>query len=261
MAIPAFVPLAMMGASAITNAIRGGIQAGKAKGLEADYERLDKALQPVSPEQYGQLARVRQLERAMRLGTDPTSAMARQGLAGSLAQTQGNLVRAGGGAGTVNALLRSQSGYTQGIGQIAAQASQGADRMLEYQGGLIDNIQRAMYDLQMKRRNYAQLKAVAMREASQDSASAAIAALAQGSTMIPELNKSVPQTTTPTTVQKSNMLPSNYTLGQLNAPQASTVSGFGYTPAPTPSLGLNYQYTQPSFTPMTGSQMFQTLNP
>lgn len=217
MAIPAFVPLALMGASAAANAIRGIGQAKKAKGLEAEFQRLDKALTPVSPEQYAQLARTRQLERSMRLGTDPTSAMARQGLAGSLAQTQANLVRAGGGAGTVNALLRSQTGYGQGIGQVAAQAAQSANRMLAYQGGLIDNIQNAVYNLQMKRRNYAQALAAQQRQAATDSATAAIGAFANAATMIPGMNKSVPtdtlKTTTatnPATVAEMNAITPNY---------------------------------------------------
>ena len=168
------------------NAIRGGIQARKAKKLEAEFEGLDKNLQPVSPEQYAYLNRVRQLERGMRMGTDPTSAMARRGLAQGLGQTQTNIARMGGGASTVSGLLRAQQGYNVGMGNVAAQAGQQADRMMMYQGGLIDNIQKQIYDLQMKRRNYAQLKAVAMRQGAQDASAAAIGALAQAGTLIPE---------------------------------------------------------------------------
>jgi len=221
-----------MGASAAANAIRGIGQAKKAKGLEAEFQRLDKALTPVSPEQYAQLARTRQLERSMRLGTDPTSAMARQGLAGSLAQTQANLVRAGGGAGTVNALLRSQTGYGQGIGQVAAQAARGADQMLAYQGGLIDNIQNAIYGLQMKRRNYAQAVAAQMRQAATDSATAAIGSFAQAATMIPEMNKSAPADG-----GQEKLLPKNYQLGQLTQTPQTTNYGFGYNATPSnPSI-------------------------
>ena len=186
-----WVGLGMMGASAITSGIQAISRGSKAKKLEADFDRLDKSLQPVSPEQYAYLNRVRQLERGMRMGTDPTTAMARRGLGQSLAQTQTNIARVGGGPSTVSGLLRAQQGYNVGMGNVAAQAGQQADRMLMFQQPLIDNIQNRIYDLQMKRRNYAQMKAVAMREGAQDAASAAVGALAQGATLIPELNKSI----------------------------------------------------------------------
>jgi hypothetical protein len=186
-----WVGLGMMGASAITSGIQAISRGSKAKKLEADFDRLDKSLQPVSPEQYAYLNRVRQLERGMRMGTDPTTAMARRGLGQSLAQTQTNIARVGGGPSTVSGLLRAQQGYNVGMGNVAAQAGQQADRMLMFQQPLIDNIQNRIYDLQMKRRNYAQMKAVAMREGAQDAASAAVGALAQGATMIPKYNENI----------------------------------------------------------------------
>jgi hypothetical protein len=185
MAIPAFIPLAMAGASALTNVIRGVGQGRKARQFEADFEAKDKALQPVSAEQYSYLNRVRQMQRSMAMGTDPTSAMAQRGLSQSLAQTQGNIARLGTGASTVSGLLRAQQGYNMGMGQVAGQAFDQSRAYMGQEQGLIDNIQKSIYDLQMKRRNYAQQKAVAMRQDASDSATAAIAGLGQMATMIP----------------------------------------------------------------------------
>ena len=175
----------MAGASALTNVIRGVGQGRKARQFEADFEAKDKALQPVSAEQYSYLNRVRQMQRSMAMGTDPTSAMAQRGLSQSLAQTQGNIARLGTGASTVSGLLRAQQGYNMGMGQVAGQAFDQSRAYMEQEQGLIDNIQKSIYGLQMKRRNYAQLKAVGMRQDASDSATAAIAGLGQMATMIP----------------------------------------------------------------------------
>ena len=216
----------MMGASAITSGIQAISRGSKAKKLEADFERLDKSLQPVSPEQYAYLNRVRQLERGMRMGTDPTTAMARRGLGQSLAQTQTNIARVGGGPATVSGLLRAQQGYNVGMGNVAAQAGQQADKMLMFQQPLIDNIQNRIYDLQMKRRNYAQGRAAYMRQAATDSATAAIGALAQGATMIPGANKNID---TSKLGQSKEFLPRGYELGDLNRPSPAPNYGFGYS--------------------------------
>jgi hypothetical protein len=236
MPIPAFVPLAMMGASAITSGIQAISRGSKAKKLEADFERLDKSLQPVSPEQYAYLNRVRQLERGMRMGTDPTTAMARRGLGQSLAQTQTNIARVGGGPATVSGLLRAQQGYNVGMGNVAAQAGQQADKMLMFQQPLIDNIQNRIYDLQMKRRNYAQGRAAYMRQAATDSATAAIGALAQGATMIPELNKSI------------DITKLNQGAGKVNPANPGTqVAGIGSPGTASHWMGQPSAYTAPTY--------------
>jgi len=247
-----WVGLGMMGASAITSGIQAISRGSKAKKLEADFDSLDKSLQPVSPEQYAYLNRVRQLERGMRMGTDPTTAMARRGLGQSLAQTQTNIARVGGGPSTVSGLLRAQQGYNVGMGNVAAQAGQQADRMLMFQQPLIDNIQNRIYDLQMKRRNYAQIKAVAMREGAQDAASAAVGALAQGATMIPELNKSIDITKLDgDALSKMNpnkygvnpsLLPRTYKYGDLGADglAQNPYAGFGFNSASQPSLASQF---------------------
>lgn len=176
--------LILSGAGVATNIIRGASQAKKARQFEAEFEAKDKALQPVSPEQYAYLNRVRQMQRSMAMGTDPTSAMAQRGLSQSLAQTQGNIARLGTGASTVSGLLRAQQGYNLGMAQVAGQAFDQSGAYMQQEQGLIDNIQNAIYGLQMKRRNYAQQKAVAMRQDASDSVTAAIAGLGQMATMI-----------------------------------------------------------------------------
>ena len=260
----------MMGASAVASGIQGYTRGREAKKLEAEFDQLDKNLQPVSPEQYAYLNRVRQLERGMRMGTDPTSAMARRGLAQGLGQTQTNIARMGGGASTVSGLLRAQQGYNIGMGNVAAQAGQQADRMMMYEGGLIDNIQSRIYDLQMKRRNYAQLKAVTMREGAQDATSAAIGALAQAGTMMAkynagadtsklnqwantptadkskiltnQINASLPADRDMSIGQGSTLLPSGYEFGDLNKQSPpSLASQFGFK-RKEPSLASRFGF-------------------
>lgn len=180
-----WVAPALMGAGAIANVIQGIARSGKAKKLEQKFESLDKALQPVSPEQYAYLNRVRQMQRSMAMGTDPTSAMARRGLSQGLAQTQTNIARVGGGPSTVSGLLRAQQGYGQGVAQVAGNAFQASQGLMQVEQGLIGDIQNAVYGLQMKRRNLAQAEAAQMRQASQDNISAAIGAVSQAATMFP----------------------------------------------------------------------------
>ena len=216
---PLTLSLIIGGASMATNAIRGGIQARKAKKLEADFEAKDKALEPVSAEQYSYLNRVRQMQRSMAMGTDPTSAMAQRGLSQSLAQTQGNIARLGTGSSTVSGLLRAQQGYNMGMGQVAGQAFDQSRAYMQQEQGLIDNIQKSIYGLQMKRRNYAQIKAVGMRQDASDSATAAIAGLGQMATMIPNkvggdvdmdwMGKTAAQKSAVMTDQINASLPSN----------------------------------------------------
>lgn len=189
--MPAFLPFAIAGAGALANVIQGIARSGKAKKLEQKFESLDKALQPVSPEQYAYLNRVRQMQRSMAMGTDPTSAMARRGLAQGLAQTQGNIARVGGGPSTVSGLLRAQQGYGQGMSQIAGNAFQASQGLMQVEQGLIGDIQNAVYGLQRDRRNRAMAEAAQMRQASQDNISAAIGAVSHAATMFPAKEKNL----------------------------------------------------------------------
>lgn len=233
MPIPVLVPLIMMGASAIANGIRSGVQGSKARSLERDFLNKDNALQPVSPDQYANLARTRQLERSMRLGTDPSSQFAKAGLTNALAQTQNNLVRSDGGVGTVNNLLRSQTGFTQGMAGVSANAMQGANQMHAYGGGLIDNIQKNIYDLQMKRRNYAQLKAVEKRQAANDSMTAAIGSLAQAATLVPTGTPDVGVPKAAIQPPPQALAPTTWTGPSPMAGQVTTVPTYQETPQQT----------------------------
>lgn len=246
--MPAFLPFALAGASTLANAIRGGIQAGQARKLESKFESLDKALQPVSPEQYAYLNRVRQMQRSMAMGTDPTSAMAQRGLSQGLAQTQGNIARVGGGPSTVSGLLRAQQGYSQGMSQIAGNAFQASQGLMQQEQGLIDNIQNAVYGLQMKRRNLAQLEAVQKRQASTDSVMAAVAGLGQMATMFPKkvagdvdmnwITKTPQQRTAAMTEQINASLPSGRAMaGEYDQPTILQPRGWG-GPSTASELGI-----------------------
>ena len=254
---PLTLSLIIGGAGIATNAIRGVGQGRKARQFEADFEAKDKALQPVSAEQYSYLNRVRQMQRSMAMGTDPTSAMAQRGLSQSLAQTQGNIARLGTGSSTVSGLLRAQQGYNMGMGQVAGQAFDQSRGYMQQEQGLIDNIQNSIYGLQMKRRNYAQQKAVAMRQDASDSATAAIAGLGQMATMIPkkvpggdvDLSKMNPNKFGGT---PSSLLSPTYAFGDLNAaPAQDPYAGFRFGPTPAkPSLASQYgglSYDAPDF--------------
>jgi hypothetical protein len=253
---PLTLSLIIGGAGIATNAIRGVGQGRKARQFESDFEAKDKALQPVSAEQYSYLNRVRQMQRSMAMGTDPTSAMAQRGLSQSLAQTQGNIARLGTGSSTVSGLLRAQQGYNMGMGQVAGQAFDQSRAYMEQEQGLIDNIQKSIYGLQMKRRNYAQIKAVGMRQDASDSATAAIAGLGQMATMIPnkvggdvDLSKDAISKMNPNKfggIPPSTLSPT-YAFGDLNAaPAQDPYAGFRFgDKPPAPSLasqfgGLNY---------------------
>ena len=252
----------MAGASALTNVIRGVGQGRKARQFESDFEAKDKALQPVSAEQYAYLNRVRQMQRSMAMGTDPTSAMAQRGLSQSLAQTQGNIARLGTGSSTVSGLLRAQQGYNMGMGQVAGQAFDQSRAYMEQEQGLIDNIQKSIYGLQMKRRNYAQIKAVGMRQDASDSATAAIAGLGQMATMVPnkvgggdvDLSKDAISKMNPNKfsgIPFSSLSPT-YKAGDLNAaPAQDPYAGFRFGPTPAkPSFASQYgglSYDAPDF--------------
>lgn len=169
-----------MGVSALANFAQGYARQRKARKYEAEFNRLDKALQPVSPEQYAYLNRVRQMGDAMRMGTDPTTAMARRGLSQSLAQTQTNISRAGGGAGAISGLLRSQQGYNQGMGDITSRSAAQSLGMLQAEGQIMDQQQMARYTLARDRRNRAMAQQAQWQQAAWGSTAAGVGGLAAG---------------------------------------------------------------------------------
>jgi len=164
---------AVGGAIGLISGIASGSQANK---LEKEYQKAEKALQPVSPDQIAYLNGIRQQERNFRAGTDPTSAYAMQNLRNAQAQTQANIGRAG-GPGVVNNMLRAQAVTNQGIANVGANAATQANQMLQFQGGLIDNIQNRMYQRQRELRNQAMERSVSARQNIQNTFQGALAML------------------------------------------------------------------------------------
>lgn len=143
---------------ALIGGIAGGIH-GIFKGAEAaklrkDYEKKEKNIPLYDPMQIAYLNNVTQQERLMRSGMDSSSALAArlQGNAG--AQTQANLVRAG-GPNVVQNLLRSQAVTQNQNAVVGANASQAAGDLMRLRGRLIDNIAERVYSRQREIRNQA----------------------------------------------------------------------------------------------------------
>lgn len=127
----------------------GGIDAAQKKKA---YQAAENGIPMVDPVQQAYLARVQQQERNMRAGTDVSSALSRRLMENNLAQTQTNLLRAN-GPNAANNLLRSQAaGAGQGA-QIGGMASQAANQLLSFQGGLIDHMADRVYTRQKQRRD------------------------------------------------------------------------------------------------------------
>lgn len=132
--------------------IGGLMQAGQQKKRMGDYQRAEAGVQPVDPNQVAFLNRLKQQERFYRAGTDAASAFARQDQGNTLAQTQANITRMGGG---INQLLRAQQQANYGNAAIGAQASGRADGMLSEQGNLTNMIAQRRYDFQQRNRDVA----------------------------------------------------------------------------------------------------------
>jgi len=149
MAFPFFlIPLAAQG-------IQAGIQGGKAKKQNALSDRLDSQIPLNDPVQQTFLNRLNQQERYYRAGSDPNTALANRLTQQAGAQTQSNLVRAG-GPGTVQNLLSSQNVTNRGLAGNAAQAAGMADNLLGMQGQLTTLMANRRYD----RQRYARDKAL-----------------------------------------------------------------------------------------------------
>ncbi len=231
--MPAWLPLAMMGASAVAQGIRGISQGKQAKDLKKAYDRAESEITPIGPEMQSYMNRLSQQERFMRAGTDAASQFAKRATANALAQTNNSLVRAGGGANTIGNLLRGQQGAGNAYANIAANASGQANQMLQYQGALTQHLNELNYRRQRERRNIAMDRWAAMKQDSMNNLNALYGIGAQMATMMPESmwgggqGGGVPKQATPGVAQQSQMLGSGYQLGALNAP--------------APNYGLNYQ--------------------
>lgn len=144
-----------------------GLITGLMSGMENDKAR--KSAQNAAkipfedPAQVAYLNRVRRQERQQRAATDPSSAFAAMNARDALAQTQSNLLRAGGASATQGA-LRAQNLTNNAFMGIGAAAGQRADQLLQYQGGLIDNMAQRRLDLQKDNRALLQSEYVAGRQ-------------------------------------------------------------------------------------------------
>lgn len=157
-------------------AIAGAFQGTRANKLQSQYEKAEAALQPVRPEEYAYLNRVRQQERAYRTATDPSSAFALGQTRNVGTQTQTNLLRAG-GPGAVGNILRAQAGTNQAVGAIGANAARQADSLMGMQGTLIRDMSQRLYDRQRELRNQAMERSVAAQQNIQNMFSGAMAML------------------------------------------------------------------------------------
>lgn len=136
------------------NAVRAGIAAGKNKRLKSDFERADAGVNPIDPNQIAFLNRLRAQEQRFRAGTDPSSAFAMMGARNMGAQTQSNLLRAG-GPGSVGNLLRAQQMTNQGIAGIGAQAAAAGNQLVGMQQGMTNLIADRVYNRQRELSNRA----------------------------------------------------------------------------------------------------------
>jgi len=136
------------------NALRGGIAAGQNKRLRQDYQQAEAGVQPVDPMQVAFLNRLRAQEQRFRAGTDPSSAFAMQNVRQQGAQTQRNLLRAG-GPGSVGNLLRAQQGTSQGMAQVAAQTAAQGNQLMGMQMGMTNLISQRVYERQRELSNRA----------------------------------------------------------------------------------------------------------
>lgn len=195
--------LAGLGAGATFGPVGAGIGAGVglAEGilknsannkLQKAYSQAEGNIPLYDPNQQAYLSQVRQQERNLRAGTDASSAMAQQ-LAGNVnAQTQGNLLRAG-GTGVVNNLLRAQAGMGNQIAGIGAQAGGQANGLLGAQGTLISNMAERVYQRQQQIRNQALDRAEQGRQDAMNTTMAAIGAAPSIAGGITNPFKSTPQ--------------------------------------------------------------------
>lgn len=152
MAIPLAVALGVPAAMAAFNFIRGGIQSGQSRKMMGEMWREDAKIPLYDPLQQSMLGRLQRQERQMRMGTDPSTALAMRNIGQVAAQTQANLARAG-GPGLVQNLLSSQRTAGSRFAEAGANAAAAANQLINPQLGLIGDMARRAYDRQRYRRN------------------------------------------------------------------------------------------------------------
>ena len=157
------------------SAARKGSQA-RAKSKE--WESRDNAIPMDDPEQRGILNRLAGQERYYRAGTDANTVFANRLATNAGAQTQANLVRAG-GPGIIQNLLSSQAVTSRQLGANAAQAAGMANQMLGAQESLVNLMAQRRYDRRKYRRDQALLESQQYRQDANNYTQAAITGLGQ----------------------------------------------------------------------------------
>jgi hypothetical protein len=172
------LPLILMGAAFAASAVTAGVRASKAKKLDKKYEQMEANLQPVSPEQIEYLNRVKSQERAMRMGTDISSAVGRRGIDQSLSTTQRNLMKMG--SSGVSNMLRAQTGATQGYADLAGRSQNAANQLFMFQHPIIEGMSKARYDLERSKSQRVMAQGAMARQGANEAMSAAVGSLAAG---------------------------------------------------------------------------------
>jgi len=166
MAFPFFlIPMA-------AQAIQAGVQGSKAKKQNALSDRLDSQIPLNDPVQQGFLNKLQRQEKFYRAGTDASTSFANNLTQQAGAQTQSNVLRAGGPSATQN-MLRSQGVTNRGLAANAAQAAGMADNMLGMQGNLINMMAQRRYD----RMRYGRDKALMMGQQYQQNSNNLVSSL------------------------------------------------------------------------------------
>ncbi|HNR54211.1 MAG TPA: hypothetical protein PKJ19_03525 [Flavobacteriales bacterium] len=231
-----------MGVGAGVGLLSGIFSGQQANRLERDYKKAEGALQPNSPDQINYLNAIRQQERAFRTGTDPSSGFAMQNLRNAQSQTQANLTRAG-GPGVVNNLLRSQAITNQGFANVGANAADRANQLMQFRGGLIDNIQARQYARQRELRNQAMERSASAAQNIQNTFQGALA-------MIPEMTAKFgqPQMGTASTSAATPQFAQSYNRGGMVGNQyvPGTFTGVNYnglgTGLPEQKINFGFNY-------------------
>ncbi len=239
-------------------AISGFFSGKEAKKLDKAYQAAEGAIPMTDSNQAAFLDRVRQQERNMRAGTDASSVYAMQNVRNAGIQSQNNFLRAG-GQGQIGNMLRSQQLTNQGIAGVAANASAGANQMLQFQGSLIDNIANRVYNRQRELRNQAMERSVSQRQNIQNTLQGSLA-------MIPGITAGFSKSGSPNEW--------GFDPGAYKAPQKSSfdvptepayrMNPIGSSPIPSASDRIPMGFGQPSFMqprfPQASPLMPGTLN-
>jgi len=140
---------------------KGTAQGVKARDARKAYEKAEKGVNPVDPDQLALVNKFRRQGQFYRSGADAASAFAMQNQGNTLAQTQANIRRLGGGTSEI---LRAQQAANPGIANIGAQAAQRADQFLGLEAAQVNMIAEKKYQRQRELRNQAMARAAQLKQ-------------------------------------------------------------------------------------------------